>query len=181
MLNDHNWSAFVPSEARVWLEKAPLHALEAGERAMLGKLRTMTDAEFEALPYGSEGLWRKLMHACRQQGTLEEILTATKSRRYTRSRLDRMVMCAFLGITAADLSMQIPYTRVLAFTSRGRAVLKEGKRHTSFLNAGEAAEHPYWELEKRCSDLYGLFCTQGPEAPGQEPLRRIHYHRRELT
>lgn len=181
MLNDHNWSAFVPSEARVWLEEAPLHALEAGERAMLGKLRTMTDAEFEALPYGSEGLWRKLMHACRQQGTLEEILTATKSRRYTRSRLDRMVLCAFLGITAADLTMQIPYTRVLAFTSRGRAVLKEGKRHTSFLNAGEAAEHPYWELEKRCSDLYGLFCTQGPEAPGQEPLRRIHYHRRELT
>ena len=181
MLNDHNWSAFVPSEARVWLEETPLHALEAGERAMLGKLRTMTDAEFEALPYGSEGLWRKLMHACRQQGTLEEILTATKSRRYTRSRLDRMVMCAFLGITAADLSMQIPYTRVLAFTSRGRAVLKEGKRHTSFRNAGEAAEHPYWELEKRCSDLYGLFCTQGPEAPGQEPLRRIHYHRRELT
>ena len=181
MLNDHNWSAFVPSEARVWLEETPLHALEAGERAMLGKLRTMTDAEFEALPYGSEGLWRKLMHACRQQSTLEEILTATKSRRYTRSRLDRMVMCAFLGITAADLTMQIPYTRVLAFTSRGRAVLKEGKRHTSFRNAGEAAEHPYWELEKRCSDLYGLFCTQGPEAPGQEPLRRIHYHRRELT
>lgn len=181
MLSDHNWSACVPSEAREWLEEAPLHALEAGERAMLGKLRTMTDAEFEALPYGSEGLWRKLMHACRQQGTLEEILTATKSRRYTRSRLDRMVMCAFLGITAADLTMQIPYTRVLAFTSRGRAVLKEGKRHTSFLNAGEAAEHPYWELEKRCSDLYGLFCTQGPEAPGQEQLRRIHYHRRELT
>ena len=181
MLIAHNWSAFVPSEALVWLEEAPLHALEAGERAMLGKLRTMTDAEFEALPYGSEGLWRKLMHACRQQGTLEEILTATKSRRYTRSRLDRMVMCAFLGITAADLTMQIPYTRVLAFTSRGRAVLKEGKRHTSFRNAGEAAEHPYWELEKRCSDLYGLFCTQGPEAPGQEPLRRIHYHRRELT
>lgn len=181
MLNDHNWSVCVPSEAREWLEEAPLHALEAGERAMLGKLRTMTDAEFEALPYGSEGLWRKLMHACRQQGTLEEILTATKSRRYTRSRLDRMVMCAFLGITAADLSMQIPYTRVLAFTSRGRAVLKEGKRHTFFRNAGEAAEHPYWELEKRCSDLYGLFCTQGPEAPGQEPLRRIHYHRRELT
>lgn len=181
MLIGRNWNACVPSEARVWLAEAPLHALEAGERAMLGKLRTMTDAEFEALPYGSEGLWRKLMHACRQQSTLEDILTATKSRRYTRSRLDRMVMCAFLGITAADLAMQIPYTRVLAFTSRGRAVLKEGKRHTSFLNAGEATEHPYWELEKRCSDLYGLFCTQGPEAPGQEQLRRIHYHRRELT
>ena len=176
-----DWRSYVPAAAQEWMENAPLHTMEAGERAILGKLRTMTDAEFEALPYGSEGLWRKLMHACRQQSTLEEILTATKSRRYTRSRLDRMVLCAFLGITAKDLTMQIPYTRVLAFTSRGRAVLKEGKRHTSFRNAGEAAEHPYWELEKRCSDLYGLFCIQGPEAPGQEQLRRIHYHRRELT
>ena len=25
----------------------------------------MTDEEFEALPFGSEGLWRKLMHAAR--------------------------------------------------------------------------------------------------------------------
>lgn len=43
--------------------KATLHALEAGERAILARLRTMTEAEFEALPYGSEGLWRKLMKA----------------------------------------------------------------------------------------------------------------------
>ena len=36
------------------------HTVKAGERAILARLRTMTDAEFEALPYGSEGLWRKL-------------------------------------------------------------------------------------------------------------------------
>jgi predicted nucleotidyltransferase len=36
------------------------------------------------------------MHACRQENTLEDILTAVKSKRYTRSRLDRMVLCAFL-------------------------------------------------------------------------------------
>ena len=33
--------------------------------------RAMTDEEFEALPYGSEGLWRKFMHACRSCATLE--------------------------------------------------------------------------------------------------------------
>ena len=68
----------------------------------------MTDAEFEALPYGSEGLWRKLMHASREKASLEEILTAVKSKRYTRSRLDRMVMCAFLGITRETMAMEIP-------------------------------------------------------------------------
>lgn len=175
MLIAHNWKSCVPQPVRSILEGEPLHSTAAGEKAMLARLRTMTDVEFEALPYGSEGLWRKLMHACRRENTLEEILNATKSKRYTRSRLDRMVMCAFLGITAEDMAMEVPYTRVLAFSSRGRAVLKEAKKSGVYLNAGESFDHPCWSLEKRCGDLYGLFCTEGTEAPGREETRRIYY------
>ena len=177
MLNQHNWKYCVPKQVRSILETAPLHTLSAGERVILSKLRTMSDAGFEALPYGSEGLWRKFMHACRSEATLEEIITATKSKRYTRSRLDRMVMCAFLGITREMLEAEVPYTRVLAFNDRGRSILKQAKKNTAFLNAGEAAEYPYWELEKRCGDLYGLFRTEGIEAPGTEEKRRIYYHK----
>ena len=175
MLISHNWKTCVPREAGVLLEGAPLHSTAAGEKAVLARLRTMTDADFEALPYGSEGLWRKFMHACRRETTLEEILAATKSKRYTRTRLDRMVMCAFLGITAEDLPMDIPYTRVLAFSGKGRAVLNTAKKSGTYLNAGETFDHPYWDLEKRCGDLYGLFCTDGIESPGREENRRIYY------
>ena len=175
MLIAHNWKSCVPQEARPLLEKEPLHSTAAGEKAILARLRTMSDAEFEALPYGSEGLWRKLMHAARRETTLEEILNATKSKRYTRSRLDRMVMCAFLGITEADLAMEVPYTRVLAFTDRGRKLLKEAKKAGIYLNAGESFDHPHWQLEQRCGDLYGLFCVDGIEAPGREENRRIYY------
>ena len=127
MLIAHNWRSCVPSQVRTLFETAPLHSLAAGERAILGKLRTMTDEEFEALPYGSEGLWRKFMHACREESTLEAIIAATKSKRYTRSRIDRMVMCAFLGITEDMLKAEVPYTRVLAFSDRGREILKASK------------------------------------------------------
>lgn len=175
MLNSYNWRNSVPKEVRNIFQDAPLHSTAAGERAILSKLRTMTDAEFEALPYGSEGLWRKLMHESRRCSTLEEILTATKSKRYTRSRLDRMVMCAFLGITREMLEDPVPYTRVLAFNDRGRAVLKEAKKTGTYVNAGESPEHPHWELEKRCGNLYGLFCTEGISAPGIEESRRVCY------
>ena len=167
--------SYVPEETHKILSNAPLHSTAAGERAILAKLRTMTEAEFEALPYGSEGLWRKFMHACRSQATLEEILSAAKSKRYTRTRLDRMAMCAFLGISGEMIAQEAPYTRVLAFNDTGRAILKEAKKSGSFLNAGERSDHPYWELEKRCGDLYGLFCTDGPEPPGIEENRRIFY------
>ena len=168
---------YIPENAREIFAAAPLHSLASGERAIVAKLRTMSDAEFETLPYGSEGLWRKLMHASRQNATLEEILTLVKTKRYTRSRLDRMVMCAYLGITESMLTEDIPYTRVLAFNDTGRAILKQAKKEHCFLNAGESADHPYWNLEKRCGDLYGLFAVNAVEAPGAEENRRIYYHR----
>lgn len=175
MLNRENWESYVPSPAADIFRNEPLHALSAGERAMLAVLRTMNDEQFEAIPFGSEGLWRKFMHACRKQTTLEDILTATKSKRYTRTRLDRMAMCAFLGITAEDLSAPVPYVRTLAFNDRGRAVLRLASQTGLFLNAGESHDNPYYTLERRCGDLYGLFCLDGPEAPGRESHRRIHY------
>lgn len=177
MLIAHNWKACVPKQVRGIFESAPLHTLAAGERAILSRLRTMSDAEFEALPYGGEGLWRKFMHESRRQSTLEDILSATKSKRYTRTRLDRMALCAFLGITQEILEADVPYTRVLAFNDRGRSLLNSVKKQGLYCNAGEAAEHPYWELEKQCGDLYGLFCTDGPEPPGAEEARRVYYHK----
>ena len=175
MLIAHNWKHCIPQAARPVLEGARLHSMAAGERAVLAKLRTMTEAEFEALPYGSEGLWRKLMKAARRETTLEDILTTTKSKRYTPPRLDRMVMCAFLGITAEDLTMEVPYTRVLAFSGKGRTLLSGAKKQQVYLNAGETMDHPYWLLEKRCGDLYGLFCVDGIEPPDSEENRRIYY------
>ncbi len=177
MLSGEDWGAYVPDSAHNLFANAPLHALWAGERAVLGKLRTMQEEDFASLPYGSEGLWRKLMHNCRLQNTLEEIITATKSKRYTRSRLDRMVMCAFLGLTAKDISVAAPYTRVLALNDRGRQILNQARLSQCLPNIGEKQDSPYQNIENRCADLYGLFALADPDHPGSENKRRIYYQR----
>ncbi len=162
------WQNCVPKELQALYETAPIHEITCGERAMLYRLRTLTDGEFEALPYGSEGLWRRLMHASRSCATLEEILTTVKTRRYPRSRLDRMVMCAFLGI----FDFPTPsYTRVLGFRETGRAILNAARAVGNFPHIGEQMSDPYQTLEQRCDDLYGLFCRDIPQAPGNK--RRI--------
>ncbi len=176
MQNGGAWQDYVPQEAAPCFENAVLHTMPAGERAVLYRLRTMTDKEFETLPYGSEGLWRKLMHAARSQATLEDILTAVKSKRYTRTRLDRMVMCAFLGISLQDLMEKPPYVRVLAFNDRGREILKLARETGQFLNAGQLMEHPWQALENRWEDYYALFSREKPGTAGNEPDRRVYYH-----
>lgn len=175
MLADGAWQDFVPEAARECFIGAQLHQLSAGEQAILYRLRTMTDGEYEALPYGSEGLWRKLMQNARTLSSLEDILTATKSRRYTRTRLDRMVMCAFLGLTATDINSPAPYVRVLALNDKGRKLLKAARQTGLFPNAGEQVDHPYRELEYRAGQLYSLFATTPNTPPTQEQQRRIFY------
>ena len=174
ILESGDWGSFVPEACRDIFENAPVHTLEAGERAVLMKLRTMTDGEFEALPYGSEGLWRKFMHACRKEVSIAAITSATKSKRYTATRIDRMLMCAYLGIIAETLVQPAPYVRTLAFNDRGRSVLRSMKQHLHCINAGESVDHPYFALECRCADLYALFADT-IEAPGSEEKQRIYY------
>jgi len=169
MLCGGNWQDYVP-----FPQVGVLHTVEQGEKAILARLRTMTDEEFEALPHGSEGLWRKLMHNARSGAALEEILEEVKSKRYPRTRLDRMVMCAFLGLTAEDLKTPAPYVRILAFNDRGRQILKESRGKLTLVNAGETVDDPYQELETRCGRLYGLF-AETPESPEIEKNRRVRY------
>ena len=169
-----DWLLYVPEAAHACFQNATVHTLEQGEKAVLARLRTMTEAEFSRLPHGSEGLWRKFMHAAREKSTIEQIQTAVKSKRYTRTRLDRMLMCAFLGITDEMLHTPAPYTRVLAFNDRGRELLKEARRSGEFINAGTPTGHPFEALEYRCGALYSLF-SPTPEPPDAEAKRRIVY------
>ena len=168
-------SAYLPEAAGQVFAGAPIHTLEAGERAVLGKLRTMSEAEFEALPFGTEGLWRKLMRESRSQATLEDIASAVKSKRYTRSRIDRMILCAYLGITAEMMNTDIPYVRVLGFSNRGREILNSAKKSGFFVNAGQPVIHPLWELEQKWDDLYGLFQEGTPGRPGGAKNNRVIY------
>ena len=175
ILNRHDWKLCIPEAAHSVFEGAAVHTLAAGERAILARLRTMSDADFEALPYGSEGLWRKLMHASRSHATLEEIASATKSKRYPRTRIDRMILCAFLGLTADDLSAPPPYARVLAFNDKGREILKNARNHGSFPNIGEKIDHPFQQIEDRTDALYGLFAADTTDTP--DPKYRVFYQK----
>ncbi len=167
------WLDYIPACTREILSDARIHTTAFAEQAILYRLRTMTEAEYAALPYGSEGLWRKLMHNAHACTTLEEIIQETKSKRYTRTRLDRMVLCAFLGITKELLDGPIPYTRALACNDTGRRILKLARQTGQFPNIGEPMHCPYEELEHRCDDLYALFSRE-PESPGFSRKRRIY-------
>ena len=174
ILAGDEWNMYIPSPAADLFAYAQIHHLEQAERAILYRLRTMTDAEFEQLPFGSEGLWRKLMYAARTQPNLEQIIEATKSKRYTRTRIDRMILCAYLGITQQQMHAGAPYARVLAFNDLGRSILSQVKSSGYFVNIGEKTGQEFEELEHRSGALYALMACD-PEQADAESKYRIFY------
>lgn len=164
-----DWGDYVPKEAWEVFKTADRYTTVGGERAWLSRLRFMNEGDFEALPYGSEGLWRKVMEACRTKGSLEEIIDASISKRYPRTRLQRMLLCAFLGLTEELQKEPIPYIRVLAMNSRGQELMRTLRKQSDILLLHPGEETPksaYSELERRAEDLYGLFRVGTPQKAG---------------
>lgn len=116
------------------LGKAPV-ILPAFDTIVLSKLRAMNHDELAALPEIGEGLHNKISHAALQATTCQELLFYTKSKRYTLTRLQRILMYALLGITKAKLQhfdQSGPlYARVLAFNTNGRTLLKAINCHAT--------------------------------------------------
>ncbi len=154
------WRSYVPSAAAAKFAAAPQHRLEYGERAMLAILRTLPDEAFETLPGGGEGLWRKVMAACRTESSLEAILTAAKSKRYARARLQRMLLCACLGLDEAAMAAPQQWVRLLGLSERGRAVLRQRSAAFPLVSGGNGPQGPQTRLEQRSDDLYALFAEE---------------------
>lgn len=177
------WAPYVPQAAAAVYADAVCHRMQFGQRAVLARLRAMTDEEFSALPYGAEGLWRRFMHACRRCGSVGEIVEATKSKRYARSRINRMLLCAYLGLTELQLRTPAPYLRVLAADGTGGQLLRRIRAAQAdgalpLIQAGQTPPDPaYFRLEQRCADLYTLFAPEGSPVPCRtEENRRLFYN-----
>jgi predicted nucleotidyltransferase len=142
------------------------------ELAILSHLRRLRPEDLAVLPDISEGLEHRLFAAIRESSTLNELERRLKTKRYTMARVRRLVLSAFLGITAQDHETLPPYIRALGFTEKGRALLPKNSRlpfHTSLAalrRLGGACER-FAKLEETATDIYGLILP-GPLACGYE-------------
>ncbi|CEQ04691.1 MAG: nucleotidyltransferase [Paraclostridium sordellii] len=80
----------------------------------------------------SEGIENKIYKSIFLTSNLSELQQSIKSKRYTLTKVKRMLNNILLGITKEDMNLvkdinQLPYIRVLAFNDKGREILKKIK------------------------------------------------------
>ncbi len=124
-------------------------------------LRTKAAEELRALPDMTEGLEYRFIEAARTLHTQKEIAQAVKSKRYTRTRIDRTLLHLALGITKDDVDLSPQYYRVLGVNSVGMSFLKMQKENplpviTKAANAKFESEQAsqMFALDCRATDIY---------------------------
>ena len=102
--------------------------LSVFEKQIIYNLRKMPISEIAELGDVSEGLEFAIKKAANSCNTLTEFLNIVKSKRYTTTRLQRILLYSLLGITKKELAVSkkvTPYLRVLGFNERGKFLLSE--------------------------------------------------------
>ena len=153
-------SAFVPELPEGFdTDYADIRNLET---AILAKIRTMTPEELEKAPNVLMGLENRIYKAARVSTNLAELYMLIKTKRYTMSRIRRIIMAEFIGIKKSDLKSPPPYVRILGMNAKGKEILSAAECSLpidaslrALSEMGNKAAHTA-ALEARAGDLYGL-------------------------
>ena len=94
--------------------------------------------------YGmNEGLENKFIYAAHSSKSLQEFVNCIVSQRYTRSRIQRLILYFIMELLKEDIDKfnNINYARILAFNQRGRELLKKIKKNTNIPIITKLTQH----------------------------------------
>ncbi|MDO5560112.1 MAG: nucleotidyltransferase family protein [Oscillospiraceae bacterium] len=137
--------------------------IENLEKAVMYRMRTMTPSMIRDVPDVGQGLEHRIFEA-RTASSVTEMMEMIKTKRYTMSRIRRILINALLGITKDDLTTPPVYGRILAVNERGTDILgvAKGKSRiplsTSLAKLSEinAVTRRTAELESLSTDIYSI-------------------------
>ena len=98
------------------------------EKEILYSLRKMTVEEIGNLQDVTEGLEHSIKKAANSCNNLMDLINMIKTKRYTQTRIQRILLYALLGITKKDIEESkkiIPYVRVLGLNVKGKELISD--------------------------------------------------------
>jgi predicted nucleotidyltransferase len=131
-----------------------------------------TAEQIDECPSGGEGLGNRIKEAVVKSDNLNALLLASKSKRYTYTRLSRLSLQILLGMDRRMYEYEtIPYIRILAVSERGRellSIVKKKELNSAPLltninkNCNELSSYgkSALDLDIKAVDLYNMICAR---------------------
>ena len=130
--------------------------------------------EMEEIASSGEGLSNRLKKQVRYASTRDELIESVKSKRYTYTRIGRLLCQTLLGIKAQDCKNGAIYIRPLAMDKIGASILKKSKKKSdgtvAFVDSINKAIYDFPEIEKTlmkdvmASDVFNIISGRNMES-----------------
>lgn len=95
----------------------------------------LSNDSIENLPDVSEGIHNRIFNFLENSKSYDELVSSVKTKRYTYTRISRILCQFFLGLENFDTSSlrhkSCPYARILGFNNTGLKILKAAKEQSS--------------------------------------------------
>ncbi len=164
ILNNEDWTAFVPKNSVDILKGSDFSDFSLIDSSVIFKLRSLTLSDIQELPDISEGMENRIFEAIKTAKSVDGLCNKIKTKRYTYSRIRRIVMSAAFGIDKSFIKKEPPYIHVIGVNSRGKELLSQIKSKSDIpviVNAKDAKlldgfAKKVFETECVADDLYGL-------------------------
>ncbi len=153
-------SEFLPDFVLQDLLESNYSKLNDFSTLILFKLRTMPVEKLAEIFDVAEGLENRFVKCVNEVQTLDELLEKVKSKRYTLSRLKRILLCALFDVTKSKVNLleNLSYGRLLAVNKEKTDLLSHLKSHGIITRYSELKEKhkPIWDMENSYSDTHAL-------------------------
>ncbi len=155
-------SESLPETSMRILKKAALegHVMkpQALDTAILCTLRTIPDDAWSHLTDQTEGLPVRVRKAVKNAVSIDDLLDKACTKRYTRARVTRLIMQAFLNLTDAVLPSAPPSQALLLGVRRDAESLLHHLGPITILGKASDLTEPWCQNEQRCWDLWAAGC-----------------------
>lgn len=125
------------------------------------RVLTMSPNELAAIEGVEEGLEHRIKETAKHATSMEQWITAIKTKRYTWTRLQRLFVHILTNTKKKDIHFikslpTIPYIRVLGMTKTGQKYLNEHKKEidTPIITSFSSKQNPLLAIEEKASLAY---------------------------
>jgi len=140
------------------------------QETILSFIRQMKPEQLRELPDVSEGLEYRIKTAAEKSGTFEDLLENICTKRYTQTRIQRILFSFLTGLTKSDTEVFMKhggpqYARILGFNKTGRLLLSDMKKKSSIPIITKTSDYKYscnkllarmLNIEAQATDMYVL-------------------------
>lgn len=135
----------------------PLQSLSRLDNAVLSKLRLSSPSDIQNISEMSEGLENRIISAAQKSTDFNSLIENIKTKRYTMSRIRRIVIASLLNFTKDIYSPYPEYIRVLGMNKKGMEILKMAKKVCTVPIITKTADFkndsPQFNLDLRATDI----------------------------